>query len=241
MKESNMGEFGAEIVVLISAIAEWRTVLTYYRDPTVQVSPFGAYFFTTLAGRQSVMFYGGWGKVSAAASTQYVIDIWHPKLLINIGTCGGLSGRIKCGDIILVDETIIYDIYERMGDPIQAIRDYTTHIDLSYLCEPYPQKVHMGRIVSADQDIDPDLIFRLRDEYNAVAADWESGAISWTAQRNRTRLLILRGVSDLVSETGGEIYNTNEGFTQRAERVMLPLLKALPNWVRCSFWGNVQQ
>lgn len=240
MKESSSGEFGVEIVVLISATAEWKTVLTYYRDPTVQVSPFGAFFFTTLAGRQGVFFYGGWGKVAAAASTQYVIDTWHPKLLINIGTCGGLAGRIKSGDTILVDETIIYDIYERMGDPIQAVRDYTTSIDLSYLCEPFPQKVYMGRIVSADQDLDPDLIFKLRNEYDAVAADWESGAISWTAQRNRTRLLIIRGVSDLVSEVAGEIYNNDVGFMQRAERIMIPLLKALPNWVRCAFWGNIQ-
>jgi hypothetical protein len=41
-----------------------------------------------------------------------------------------------------------------------------------------------------------------------------------TAQPHR--LLILRGVSDLVSEAGGEIYKNNEGFTQRAARVMLP-------------------
>lgn len=238
MKEKNAETEGLDIVVLISATAEWKTVLNYYRNPTVQVSPFGAYFFTSLAGRQAVLFYGGWGKVSAAASTQYVIDTWHPNLLINIGTCGGLDGMIRVGDIILVDETVIYDIYERMGNPIQAVHDYTTHIDLSYLCEPFPQRVHMGRLVSADQDLDPDLIFKLREEYDATAADWESGAIAWTAQRNHTRLLILRGVSDLVSDSGGDLYNSNENFSDRAESVMLPLLKSLPNWVRCAFWSN---
>ncbi len=227
-----------DVVVLISAQAEWKTVISFYHGPTIHTSPFGPYFFTNLAGKNTVLFNGGWGKVSAAASTQYVIDKWHPRLLINIGTCGGIDGKINVGDTILADETIIYDIFERMGNPLEAVEDYTTHIDLSYLCEPFPQRVRLGRLVSADQDIDPGQVRTLGEEYDAAAADWESGAIAWTAHRNSTRLIILRSVSDLVRETGGELYE-NGGFAQRAEEVMTPLLKSLPNWVRCAFWGNV--
>lgn len=238
MKNALFEESKIEVGVLISAQAEWRTVIEFHRSPTVQTSPFGPYFFTNLAGKHAVMFFGGWGKVAAAASTQFLIDEWKPRLLINLGTCGGIDGRIKVGETILVDETIIYDIYERMGNPLQAVHDYTTPLDLSYLCEPFPQKVRMEKLLSADQDIDPAQLHKLCDEYGAVAADWESGAIAWTSRRNSTRVLILRSVSDLVRESGGEIYN-GEGFEQRAEEVMLPLLKALPNWVRCAFWGNL--
>ena len=46
----------------------------------------------------------------------------------------------------------------------------------------------------------------LIEKYNAVAADWESGAIAWVAKKNNTRVLILRGVSDLVDDSGGEAY-----------------------------------
>ena len=93
--------------------------------------------------------------------------------------------------------------------------------------------------MSADQDLDPANVRRIVEEYEAAAADWESGAIAWTAHRNSTRVIILRSVSDLVRETGGDLYN-NDGFMQRAEEVMLPLLKSLPNWVRCAFWGNMK-
>ena len=227
-----------DVLVLVSAKAEWKTVLAYYRDPTVHTSPFGSYFHTALAGKQAVILHGGWGKVSASASTQYGIDTWHPRLIINIGTCGGFEGMTRVGEILLVDETLIYDIYERMEDPELALNYYKTMIDLSYLSEPFPQKVRIGRLVSADQDIDPDLVFKLQGEYNAIAADWESGAIAWTAQRNLTKILILRGVSDLVNSLEGEIYKSGE-FTSRAEEIMIPLLKALPNWVRCASWGNI--
>ncbi len=231
-----MEEIGIHVVVIISANAEWDAVLRYFQSPTVQTSPFGTFFITPLAGREVVLFQGGWGKISAAASAQYVINRWHPKLVINIGTCGGLGGKIKVGDVLLVENTLVYDIYERMGDPVEAVNHYKTQLDLSFLSEPYPQLVSRGLLVSADQDIDPDLVHKLAGDYDAVAADWESGAIAWTAQRNGTRCLILRGVSDLVDPLGGEIYESG-AFIDRANEVMLVLLKSLSNWIRCAFWG----
>ena len=70
-------------------------------------------------------------------------------------------------------------------------------------------------------------------DYAAVAADWESGSIAWTARRNNTACVILRGVSDIVSQKGGEIYETGE-FHHRAEEIMFALLQALPDWIRCT-------
>jgi adenosylhomocysteine nucleosidase len=230
---------GGDVVILISAKAEWTAVMQYFHLPPVESSPFGDFFQMQLGNREAVLFHGGWGKIAAAASAQYVIDRWQPYLVINLGTCGGLEDKTRVGEILLVDKTLVYDIYERMGDPAQAIAQYTTQIDLSYLSEPFPQVVRRSLLVSADQDIDPDLVHKLVDDFGAVAADWESGAIAWTAHMNEVPCLILRAVSDLVDPLGGEIYESEE-FKDRAESVMLPLLRALPNWIRCAFWGLKQ-
>ena len=189
-----------------------------------------------LGGRDTALFHSGWGKISAASSTQYVIDRWRPRLVINLGTCGGLAGKTRVGEVLLVEKTVVYDIYERMGNPKEAVEHYSTNLDLSFLAEPYPQTVRKAQLVSADQDIDPDLVHMLVDDYGAIAADWESGAIAWTANLNKTPCLILRGVSDVVDPFGGEIYESDE-FQNRADEVMLPLLRALPNWIRCASWG----
>ena len=220
-------------VVLISAHEEWAVVRSYFPESKIEHSPFGEYFFSVIEGADCAFYHGGWGKVSAAASTQYVIDRWHPRLLINLGTCGGFEGHINVGEVVLADETMIYDIHERMGDPQEALRFYATRIDISFLHGPFPQSVRIGRLVSADEDIDPQMVTRLRNDYGAVAADWESGAIAWTARRNGTPVLILRAVSDLVSEFGGELY-TGGDFGSRAGEVMQPLLNALPQWIRCA-------
>jgi nucleoside phosphorylase len=85
-------------------------------------------------------------------------------------------------------------------------------------------------IASADSDLPPARIPFLKAQ-GAIAADWESAALAWVAQRNNAHLLILRGVSDMVSEEGGEAYNNIEMFNERARGVMQQLIEQLPDWL----------
>src|SRR3989442_1017337 len=175
----------------------------------------------------------GWGKIAAAASTQYVIDRWSPALLINLGTCGGFEGEIARGTILLVERTIVYDIIEMMSDSEAAIASYTTTLDLSWLGESTPHEVQRALLVSADRDVQVQDIPHLKARYGAIAGDWESGAIAYVAARNQVRCLILRGVSDLVGEAG-EAYGNVAVFREGAERVFQVLLRHLPPWAACA-------
>ena len=226
----------ARIVVTISAGAEWRAACSVFPDAELHQSPFGQWFVTALdIGERMepvLFFYGGWGKIAAAASTQYIIDRWSPHILINLGTCGGFEGEIEQGAIILVKQAIVYDITEQMGDQKTSIEHYTTDIDTTWLKEDYPQDVHCDLIVSGDRDLNPKEIPHLKAQFGAKAGDWESGAIAWVAARNNTRCLILRGVSDLVSSSGGEAYDGNiHVFRENADRILKKLVHYLPAWI----------
>jgi adenosylhomocysteine nucleosidase len=226
----------ANFIVIISANIEWHAIHTLLTDIQPQNSPLGEWFVVNLAiaGRSEpvIFFHGGWGKIAAAASTQYVIDRWSPSLLVNLGTCGGFEGEIRPGTIILAERTLIYDIVEQMGDYDEHIAHYTTEVDLSWLCQDYPQPVQRTLLVSADRDLLAEDIPRLKAEFGAVAGDWESGAIAWVAARNGTRCLILRGVSDLVGSSGGEAYAGNiHVFIEGAKDILRRLVEALPAWL----------
>ena len=218
------------IVVLISAEAEWRAVCKVLPGTRRGGSPFGEYFLTRLDTKPYLFFQGGWGKISAAASTQYVIDRWRPKLLVNLGTCGGFEGRIERGEILLVEKTIVYDLIEQMADPQDVIEHYTTRLDLSWLSEPFPLAVRRSLLVSGDRDLLAEDVPILVNRYEAVAGDWESAAIAWTASRNHTPIMILRGVTDLVGSTGGEAYGNLGLFEAAAGEILEKLISALPGW-----------
>ena len=220
-----------KVVVIVSANGEWQAVRSLFPQAQPESTPFGECLHVEAEQGPLLVFQGGWGKVSAAASTQYVIDHFTPDLLINLGTCGGFQGRIEQGIIILVEKTIIYDIIEQMTDPEEALEHYSTTLDLHWLPRLTPSPVLRGHLISGDRDIVPQDIAELVSKYDAVAADWESGAIAWVAKKNGQKLLILRGVSDVVGEDGDEVYGEYELFTSRAKEIMRRLFEVLPKWL----------
>ena len=228
-----------KIVVVISANTEWQVVRELISLEEVQASPYGEWFETTVSSRPIIFCHQGWGKIAAAGATQYAIDRWKPNLLVNLGTCGGIKGAIEKYATVLVEKTIVYDIIEQMGDYDEHITHYMTEVDLSWLSEPYPQEVVRTLLVSGDRDLIIEEIPQLREKFGAVAGDWESGAIAWVASRNKVRCLILRGVTDLVSEEGGEAYDENfDVFVEGTRVVMGNLLEALPGWLNASLIGT---
>lgn len=221
-------------VVLVSANSEWRAVKAILTPAEVTSTPLGETFDLGPV----TYFHGGCGKISAAATTQYAIDHFQPDLLVNLGTCGGFAGRIERGTVILVTKTIVYDILEQMSDPDEAIAKYSTEIDLSWLpddgrrtMDHGPLSIVRGPLVSADRDLRPADIPMLVEKYQAVAADWESGAIAWVAHKNKVNCLILRGVTDLVSAEGGEAYGNIGLFHENTKTVMKTLIEQLPDWL----------
>ncbi len=234
-----MADAGCRVVVLISADAEWKALLAALEglqgEPEASPLPInrsllGEWGEYPVAGEEIVFFHGGWGKIAAAASTQFAIDFWKPDLLINLGTCGGFPGSVELGTIVLAERTLVYDIVEQMGDFDQAITAYTTTPDLSWIKGSLPENVRAGVLASADRDLISEEIQRLKDNYGAIAADWESGAIAWVATRNRLPCLILRGVTDLVKAGGSDVYGNYDLFAERTAVIMNRLVKGLPFW-----------
>lgn len=217
--------------MIVSANMEWKVVKARYPEATFQATPWGEATETTIDGARVVLLHGGWGKVAAAGSAQYAIDRWKPRYVINLGTAGGFAGAIDKHAVVLVDRTVIYDIKEAMGDSAEAIADYSTTLDLGWLATPYPSTVTKTLLVSGDRDLVPAELPELAAKYKAVAGDWESGAIAYTCVRNQQRLLILRGISDLVTTQTDETYGNMPAFEDGARIVMTRLLDELPAWL----------
>jgi adenosylhomocysteine nucleosidase len=225
-------DLSPRIVIALSADQEWQVWLDLHPGSVISETVFGGCIRHLIGQIPVLSMRGGWGKVSAAASTQWAIDQFTPDLIINIGTCGGLEGRIERYAILLVEKTYQYDIHEQMTDSEDARRYYACELDLSWLEEQeLPKGVLRATMFSADRDILPTDVSNLIKQYNARAADWESGAIAWVAKRNEKPLIILRGVSDLVSPSGGESYGRIQVFQKNTHKIIEDLAVQLPWWI----------
>lgn len=223
--------------VAISANMEWRALKRIWKNEKWQKdSPYGEYFFKKIKTKSGkthriLFFHQGWGKVDAAGGTQYVISRWQPKVLFNLGTCGGFEGKIKKFDVVLATKTVIYDIVEKMGDSKEAIDYYSKTMNAEWLGNTYPTNVLPTTLVSADKDLFPSEIHKLAQTYQAIAGDWESGAIAHVAAKNKVKTVILRGVTDVVTTKGGEAYGNFALFEKNTQKVMQILFDMLPAWL----------
>jgi adenosylhomocysteine nucleosidase len=67
--------------------------------------------------------------------------------------------------------------------------------------------------------------------FDAVAGDWESGAIAYVASRRKTRLLIVKAVSDLVNARNGDAIGALGRYQKEAAKIMRSLLDDLTRLV----------
>ena len=219
------------VVVIVSADGEWQAIPKIFPDVEYDQTPFGQYFIEEMNCEPVVVMHGGWGKIPSAASAQYAIDHWNPKLVVNLGTCGGFRGEVKRDQVALADKTVVYDIINQIGDTDAAIQRLTSKINLDWLKEPYPFPVVRGTIVSGDRDLIPEDIPKLQKKYGAKVGDWESASIAYVCKKNKVHLLILRGVSDLVGPDGGDAYGSRVTWVEAAEKIMERLFASLPDWL----------
>jgi adenosylhomocysteine nucleosidase len=158
-----------KIVVLISANAEWRAVKEIIPELNLQRSPFGEFAALVLDRWELTLFHGGWGKISAAATAQYVIDHWRPDLLLNLGTCGGFSGMVETGQIILTN-ALSYITFSNRWEMRRCTQHYATELDLAGCSSSCPI-LSCGPCSSQPTVTCSLLTFHLAGKYGAIAAD----------------------------------------------------------------------
>ena len=115
----------APLLALVSSKSEWRAVKAHYPHASVSTTPYGEQFELHLEKNHFIFCQGGVGKVSAAASTDYAVQRWQPRAVVNPGTCGGIAGEIEIGEIVLARQTVIVTLTVRNPNdrplPIKAM------------------------------------------------------------------------------------------------------------------------
>ncbi|MCK5072393.1 MAG: 5'-methylthioadenosine/S-adenosylhomocysteine nucleosidase [Bacteriovoracaceae bacterium] len=179
---------------------EWRSIkkITAVDQNDVSSDSLGEFFEHKIGNNNYIFFHSGPTKTRAAAACQHAIDKWKPSLIINIGTCGGVSLNLEILDIILADKTIQYDCLDFIDMTDEKYYPPTiTNIDNSWVhLESISKTLKRGIIGTGDQDLTYEKALELRED-NFLAVDWESGAISLVCSINKIKCLILRGVSDI--------------------------------------------
>lgn len=149
-----------------------------------------------LCNRETIIAISGIGKVSAALTTQLLIDKFTPDFILNFGTCGGINDNVKVLNYYVIEKCCQYDfdLTDLEDVPLGYIQEYKTvffnacadgiSLEKSVLASA-------DRFTNRQKDVD-DI-----NNMGCSLCDMEGGAIAQVCTSNNTPLYIVKGITDV--------------------------------------------
>lgn len=168
-------------------------------------------FKFNIDGKNVVLAISGIGKVSAALTTQLLIDLYSPDFIINFGTCGGMNDSVDILKYYAVEKCcqFDFDLRELDGVPLGYIQEY----DSVYFntCTKGLDFLDKSTLASADRftnDIND--INAINNDVKCSLRDMEGGAIAQVCTSNNIPLYMIKGITDVYgSQTAQEQFFKN--------------------------------
>lgn len=154
----------------------------------------------------------GIGKVNAALGAQWMINEFHPDVIISSGCAGGNGDDVQVQDVVVSNELCYHDVY--CGTAIDNSTQYGQVQGLPARYQADPKllaiarqlatvndqcTIHEGLIVTGDWFVDTKEKMRSIIEKfpEAKAVDMESCAIAQTCYINKVPFVSFRVISDI--------------------------------------------
>lgn len=154
-------------------------------------------FKGTISGREVVVAISGIGKVSAALTTQKIIDTYSPAYILNFGTAGGMNKSVEILNYYLVEKCcqFDFDLRELDGVPLGYIQEYkTAYFPANTNGVDFLQK---SILASADRFTNDVNDINSINEIGCSLRDMEGGAIAQVCLSNNTPLYMIKGITDV--------------------------------------------
>ena len=179
----------------------------------------GISFFTGKFNDKDVVFVqSGIGKVNAAITATLLIEKFEVNEVIFSGVAGSLDEKLKVGDVVIGRDIIQHDVDAtafgyKMGQ-IPQMKEWAFESDKELIektgnISDFDHHIFYGRILTGDQFVSKkDLKIQLGKDFEALCVDMESGAVAQVCTRLGVKFLIIRSISDSITDESGMEYET---------------------------------
>jgi len=201
-----------QTIAVIGAMNEEIEILKSTLNSTEEcdISSFD-YYVGEYAGHRVIVAKSDIGKVNAAIITSLLINEFHPDVIINTGSAGGLSAKVKVGDVIIGETFSYHDVdvrafnyeYGQVPGLPKAFSSNPRLIDTAKEAARVSKlTTHIGLICSGDSFIsDNKRINEIREYFPEIlAVEMESTAVAQTCHRLNTPYIIIRSISDNAND-----------------------------------------
>lgn len=176
-------------------------------------------FFTGKFNEKEIVFVqSGIGKVNAAITATLLIEKFDVEEVIFSGVAGSLDKRLEVGDVVIGRDVVQHDVDAtafgyRMGQ-IPQMKEWAFESDKGLIertgnITDFGHQILLGRILTGDQFISKkDVKIQLGKDFDALCVDMESGAVAQVCARLGIKFLIIRSISDSITDDSGMEYTS---------------------------------
>lgn len=174
------------------------------------------------------------GQIRAAIAMTLLLDVYKCNTIINYGVVGALNDR-EVEELTVVESVVHYEWdtsdlddvkkgqYEIFDDV--AMKTTESLVDLAIKINPYLKKV---RLASGDKFIAGlDAKTKLAKDWGCDIVDMEGAAIVLSSHLYGVDFLMIKAVSDALTEGGKEFYSNFERASKVAVGIIDDIIKAL--------------
>lgn len=187
------------IGVVVTTKLEWDSLLNVYGIDKELTNEYiyGDYYETTIYDKNILLFRSLGRKAMASAAVQYMIDKFNLKKIVFIGTCTLVCDYLDYNDIFIPSETCEYDLSIRELEPLikenNIIKLDKVNVTMKYFD---------GLLGTSDKSLITKKDYLMTKETNMVGSDTEGASIARVCKLNNVDIVIIKGISDRVSEDG---------------------------------------
>ena len=163
-----------------------------------------------IANKNAVLIVCGIGKVSAALATQAIIDVYHPKKIINFGTAGGANNNVEIISLYLVDKCCQYDfdLSELDGCSVGFMCDYGA---IYFPCDSDKLDfLPKTSLCTADRFSNKIADINTVNSLGCSLRDMEGAAIAQVSASNNLPFICLKGITDTYEHPAQEFYENKK-------------------------------
>ena len=173
----------------------------------------------------------GFGKIDAAASTQYLITKYNVQVILNFGVTGALKSELKVEDLFIVDSAINYDYDVSSVDPVKKYQyeefdDEHIPLDKGLIklvkdINPNLKEVVCGSGDSFISDMNKKLELA---ELGCSLCDMEIAAIARVCFINKVKCLSIKCISDTLQGDGSDFEKNVVSAANKAFKLIQEIL-----------------
>lgn len=170
---------------------------------------------------QVILCASGIGKINSSLATQTMILKFQLEGIINIGTAGTLTQRIKVGDMVVSEKATFHDVKklqmvsywpfkeEYEADEYLVKKVYEAYNSLN----GKDYKLFKGKCVTGDIFVASDeMKYLIANECRADCVEMEGGAIAQVAYINKIPYVIVRSICNNADDRASALYNEYDGI-----------------------------